>query len=226
MTNQQPAEEILLYSQEEEVQSAPTEESFSQVTLQLLQIQKWKQHSLALLVLENKFLYVKNYRYKRKDEYWLNLKYLNPQPKKTTHIAWRWGVAMLFCLLNAFGLWAAKPYISEWFPYSVSAMVLLLTVSAILTLIMIYRSQTILLYSTASAQIPVVSLAYNNPSKGEFRTFVKALSQIILAAQPKDYQDQSNRLAVELAEHRRLKESKVISEEQYEMAKETLFSQH
>jgi hypothetical protein len=100
------------------------------------------------------------------------------------------------------------------------------TLALLSFLIMIYKSQNALVFHTLNGHLPILSLAINNPSKQAFRSYAKTLRQCIERIQQQNAHKIKNRLASELAEHRRLKDTNVISQQEYEQAKNRILSQH
>ncbi|MGD8940641.1 MAG: hypothetical protein PVJ72_14740 [Gammaproteobacteria bacterium] len=227
MSLDQQAEEILLESNEDLV-SEPSEETFNKVTAQLVQIQKWKRQSVGTQILDNKFLFVKRYQHGRSTSYWVNLLFANPVPQRVKRIDWRWGIAALILLANSAGFIAAEHYwnLSEKFIFFNSITVIFATLALISFLTMIYKSKNALVFHTLHGHLPILSLAINNPSKQAFQSYAKTLRQCIEAIQQKNAHKTKNQLANELAEHRRLKDSNVISQQEYEQAKNRILSQH
>jgi hypothetical protein len=226
--NTQPSEDILLHASgtfPDEAQE-PTEESFKKVTQEISQTQKWRHRSLAAQILEDRFISVKQFRNRKRKDYWLNLFYINPQPKKTIDIAWKWGIAGLVFPGIAYALYSMGDLIPLSRVYLISGMVASVTLAIVSVLIMIQRSEIKLTYETNKGGAPVLGLAYNNPTKKEFREFVKKLNHSIQQLQSQDHRDQADLLAAEMHEHRRLKEANILTEETYEIAKNKILAQH
>lgn len=226
MSIEQHAEEILLES-EEVPTDKPNEESFSKVTAQLIQIQKWKRRGVATQILENKFLFAKTFRNRSSKTYWINLLFVDPAPKRDKHLDWRWGIGALIFLANAAAFITVEHYfhVSAKFIYFHSFTALAATLTLLCILMMVYTAKNTLLFTTLNGHIPILHLEYNKPSKDQFQNYVNALSQCIEQAQQHSRR-KNNGLADELAEHRRLKEEKAISEQDYEQAKNNILSRH
>ena len=227
MSIEQPTEEILLES-EDDVSLGPSEESFARVTAQLLQVQKWKRVGLGTRILDNRFLFVKQYHNRKTATYWVDLLFMDPQPQRDRFVDWRWGLWALGLLALAGGLLALEYYfqLSAKFGYFNSIAVLLATLAVLCVLSMIYTSRNAVLFHTHHGRVPILALAYNNPSKEAFQTYIETLKLCIEQVQAQHAHKSANRLASELAEHRRLKDEKAISESAYEAAKNRILSQH
>jgi hypothetical protein len=227
MPTEQHAEEILLESDDDLV-TAPTEESFAKVVAQLVQAQKWKNISLGTRILDKRFLFVKNFKNGKTNTYWANLLYLDPQPQQNRKINWRWGISTLIFLAISVSLATVDYYfhISSKFVYFNSITILLATTAVLTFLVMIYTAKNELSFYTLNGRIPIVSLAFNKPTKEEFQAYVTTLKHCIERVQAQNAHKTKNRLANELAEHRRLNDEKIISDQDYEDAKNRILSQH
>jgi hypothetical protein len=227
MSLDQHAEQILLESNEDLI-SEPSEDTFNQVTAQLVQVHKWKRHNLGTQILDNKFLFVKQYQNGRSKQYWANLLFANPVPQHERHVDWRWGIAALILLVNAAGLFAADYYfhLSAKLVYFSSIAVVAATLGLISFLMLVYKYRNTLNFNTLNGGAPILSLSVNNPSKPAFQAYVNTLSQCIERIQKQYAGRMKNQLANELAEHRRLKDHKVITDRQYDEAKNRILSQH
>ena len=100
------------------------------------------------------------------------------------------------------------------------------TLAAVGFLMMIYRSSFALVFRTLNGHVPILSLSLYQPSRKEYRSFVKAVSDCITRIQQKYVQGKDTQLANELAEHRRLKDAKAVSAREYEAAKRRILSRH
>jgi len=221
----QHAETILLESSEE-LASEPSEESFSKVTAQLLQVQKWKHFGLASRILENRFLFVKKHQNGKTQTYWVNLLFVNPQPKRERKINGLWGLStLLFSALTAGLVFAERHYhISTKFVYFNSVTFVLAILAALSFAAIIYTAKNNVLFTTLNGRAPVVAFVNNNPSRQEFKTYIKNLKLCIEKIQAKNAHKANDWLANELGETRRLKDEKVISDKDYERAKRRILS--
>jgi len=227
MTLLQRAEKIQLTSGELS-DDEPAPDVFDKVTAQLVQVQRWKGSAIRAQLLDNKFLYVRKHRNGREIKYWFNLLFANPVSKREFRLGWRWGVVALSLSAIAAILHMAEnrfPSISK-LNYLDSVIIGLGTLAAVGFLMMVYRSSFALVFRTLNGHVPVLSLTLNQPSRGEYRSFAKAVSDCITQIQRKYAQGKDTQLANELAEHRRLVDAKVVSTREYEAAKRRILSRH
>ena len=227
MTLLQRAEEIQLTSGDLS-DGDPAPDVFDKITAELVQIQRWKSSGIRAQLLDNKFLYVRQHRNGREIKYWINLLFANPVSKREIHLGWRWGVVAISLSAIAAVLHMAEnrfPSISE-LSYLDSVIIGLGTLAVVGLLMMVYRSSFALVFRTLNGHVPILSLALNQPSRREYRSFVKAVSGCITRIQQKYAQGKDTQLANELAEHRRLKDAKAVSAQEYEAAKRRILSRH
>lgn len=227
MSIQQHAEEILLESDFEPAPE-PTEEDFSKVSAHLVQVQKWKHFSQGSRILDNRFLFVKKFQSQKTSAYWVNLLFVDPQPQRERRINWRWGLAALIFLALTVSLWVVESsfHISEKLSYINSAIVILGTMVMMCILAIIYTAKNNVMFITRTGRVPVASFLYNNPSKGIFREYIKSIKMCTEAVHAKHANKSTYSLANELAEHRRLKDEKIITDRDYEQAKNRILSRH
>jgi hypothetical protein len=224
------SEEITLYSAvsthtEEDENNVPDTQAAS---LKFTQLDKARSLGKKFILYDNKQLSVSEYQLKSKRQYWVELSYLQDKAQSKWHIAWAWFWMWLgFSILSAI---AGSVALYPIFAISVaqaSAAALILACVSVLCLFALYRkSHRVLRLFTLNGNLPVIELLNNNPNRKVFNQFVQALQKRIQLAHSKQYLSKDERLAAELAQHRQLKQHKIITAEQYENAKNRLFSLH
>ena len=161
-------------------------------------------------------------KHRRKYKFRLNLAHLDPRPFHLRHIVWKWLYASL-------ALWccAAIIVIAGWFDSSsVMSMGIFagVIVGALLTLlIFFYLSHDTVYFRSQFGKIRLFELANNNPDKDEFREFINKIVVQINKSKAAKGMNQSQLLAAELKELRRLKDECIVPEESYEKAKRLIF---
>ncbi|MCI0399850.1 MAG: hypothetical protein L0Y67_07815 [Gammaproteobacteria bacterium] len=161
-------------------------------------------------------------------KYWVNLTYLDPNPKRYLRIAWPWlittltliGIAGLLFLfrdtsIQPLGLRPTLP-----------VMLLLGALTLISFLALVYRSEDKLVFCSQYGRTNLIELAYKNPNSMEFQNFVRELVRRIAQAKTESLQKESERLAGELREHRRLRDVRILPEKEYERSKANILSYH
>ena len=90
-------------------------------------------------------------------------------------------------------------------------------------LIFFYLSHDTVYFRSQFGKIRLFELANNNPDKDEFREFINKIVVQINKSKAAKGMNQSQLLAAELKELRRLKDECIVPEESYEKAKRLIF---
>jgi hypothetical protein len=164
---------------------------------------------------------IKN-KHQRKYKYRLNLVYLDPRPFRSRHIAWRW----LHGSLALWGVDTALVFSGLLEGASVIALGLFIcsTAVALMTLLaFFYFTHDTVYFRSQFGKIRLMELINNNPDKEKFQDFVNKLVIQINKSKTDSGKDNSQLLAQELQQLRRLKDETVIDEDAYEGAKKLIF---
>jgi hypothetical protein len=162
------------------------------------------------------------HKHRRKYKFRINLAYLDPRPFRIRRIVWKWLYASL-------ALWAldAGLLLTDWFNPGFAiflGIVTITTVAALITLLtFFYLSHDTVYFRSNFGKIRLLELENNNPDKKNFHVFVnKIVVQINKSKTARDM-NQSQFLASELKELRRLKDESIVTEESYQRAKRRIF---
>ena len=161
-------------------------------------------------------------KHRRKYKFRVNLSYLDPRPFRLRQIVWKWLYASL-------ALWVidAALLFGPWFDSASIAFLgagILLTVLAMMTLLaFFYLSHDTVYFRSRYGKVRLLDLAHNNPDKGSFREFVNKIVVQINKSKAATGMNQSQFLASELKELRRLKDESIVPEDAYEKAKKLIF---
>lgn len=224
----QPETDDICLFEPDEANSQPDEAALNNITLNLVQIDKLNRQTKRACVYDDRFIGIQFYDYRSPKNYWVNLLSLDFKPQRQRNIKWLWVVTFL----GLFNLAFITVYLDlnttllPNVPYMLSVAVALFTLSFLSLLILRRNYKDTISFYTMHGQIPLVELIYNQPTKAEFHDFIVALSNKIQTLKKATYFDQSQQLAAELAEHRRLRNDGIISQELYQTAKKRIFSQH
>lgn len=210
---------ITLFTDEESV-------ALDHVDFELEQYDKLRGTYRKVTVFNNKHCYqTKKNRHKQKHKYRVDLTYLNHRPYRRRKIAWKW----VYGAIATAGIAALIIYI-DWFsgwinPSSYLAIAEVVTISAglIYLLLAIQSSHDKILFKSYQGKVVLIELLNQYPDKAHFHQFVKRFIKQIKKARADANCSQSDLLAKELKELRRLKNEHVISENQYESAKLIIF---
>jgi hypothetical protein len=158
----------------------------------------------------------------RKRKFRLDLAFLDPRPFRVRNIAWKWLHASL-------ALWALDALLLFTGLLDSTSMVFLgmtigLAVAATMTLLwFFYRSSDIVYFRSQYGKTRLMELDYNKPDKDSFREFIRNFTGQIKHSKTASNLDQSQFLANELKELRRLKDESIVAETSYEKAKRLIF---
>ena len=161
-------------------------------------------------------------KHRRKYKFRLNLAYLDPRPFRLRHIVWKWLYASL-------ALWcgAVVFVVAGWFDSSSVVSLGIFTgviVAALLTLLtFFYLSHDTVYFRSQFGKIRLFELANNNPDKDHFREFVNKIVVQINKSKDAKGMNQSQLLAAELKELRRLKDENIVPDVSYVKAKQLIF---
>ncbi|TDY02561.1 hypothetical protein [Thiohalophilus thiocyanatoxydans] len=179
----------------------------------------------TIQLLDDRALRIREKRNKRQREYSIDLLALDPNSQRRFAWCWSWltgsgltlsGVLVLFWLLQYYLPGAADGYL-----------LLTLVLGSLLTIGQLYlfwkyssRQQVFL---SRHANIPLLKLQINQPSRNEFEQFVQRLVQRITELDENFELSTQQQLSGELRMLRRLSKNQVITHAQYAQAKEELF---
>ncbi len=164
---------------------------------------------------------IKN-KHKRKYKYRVNLAYLDPRPFRNRHIAWRW----LYASLALIGVDGAMIFsgLLDGASLVQTGLFAASTVAALISLLaFFYFTRDSVYFRSQFGKIKLMELTNNNPDKESFRAFISQLVKQIKKSKTDSNKDDSQLLAAELQQLRRLKDETVIAENAYEKAKRLIF---
>jgi hypothetical protein len=212
-------EHVLLVSDElEEVAPSSIDEELVQVT---------SEGRLELRIFNGAYVSVqRNPPRARGTDYWLNLAFLDPAPVRFYDRVWMFiaGAAAFTALaaaLSAKGAFDAPAGTTLFLLAPVA-----LCVAAGSLGIGVYRYWNRLFFLTRHGRVPVLKLAAHMPDRKEAGRFVDRMAAAAEAAHVRRAHVRSHYLRDEMKEHRRLHESGVLDEKNYETAKTRVLAAH
>lgn len=226
MTNKEAEEQITLYSPEYDAQDETI--SLNAVTDELLQTIGWKEQQKLLRIFDNKFLNVNEKNSGKTTSFNIKLTLLDAKPvhKRIINIRYLVISAILFAaawVVYYFTRLQLSPFSNPYF-YGLTA--IMTALGAISFVYMVKQSRHVIIFLSRHGRIPVVELFFRNPDKSTFNVFLNRLIHCSNTLKESNYYTDSQTLAAELSEHRRLKNEGIISNEDYEQAKRRIFSSH
>jgi hypothetical protein len=158
-------------------------------------------------------------KHRRKRKFRLDLAFLDPRPFRVRNIAWKWlHVSLVLWALDALLIYTGS-----------TSMIFLgitigLAVAATMTLLLFfYRSSDIVYFRSQYGKTRLMVLDYNKPDKESFCEFISNFAGQIKHSKTASNMNQSQLLANELKELRRLKDESIVAETSYEKAKRLMF---
>jgi hypothetical protein len=182
---------------------------------------------LQLEIIDYYYLSVRTRSRSHLREYVLDLRFIAP-PRLTRYIAWRWILASL--LLIAVPLTIAREFdlgaFSWWQRHWAATCLLIIGSWVFATVVAMYRTrETVIMFSVSGA----AGLLEFTGGLGTFRRarpFLAKLAAHLRLASGARRRTRGEHLRDEMREHLRLREAKVLSAEQYELAKGRILGQH
>jgi hypothetical protein len=219
-------EEITLESGE--VDLRPDESGLRRITKELSQHHSKKNLKKLFRIYDKKILGVGEITGKRKRKYLVHLALLNPRPKRSFNINktlfyFLLVFALLFCLtlfLKIHGLEILHD------TYTYAAIGLFAGISFLLLYKIVKSTRNSLIFYTAHGRIPLVEILSRNPDRVHYKEFISELKKDISRFRKDERYAGQGLLSAELNEHRRLLESGIISNKEYERAKKNIFRKH
>jgi hypothetical protein len=179
-------------------------------------------------IYNSKFMKVKMHDLFGKKSYHINLTMLEPWPVHHRRIAWRWLLAFIYFAATTIAFFiyqyqhASNNTASALLPFII--IFLLLTLVSLLFLL--YQSPNVTEFRSRYGSCPLISLLQNKPDQKSFSEFTKEVKTRILAASQNVTFDKKQMLSLELQELRRLMDTGVLSQHQYEQAKNRVLKMH
>ncbi|MCK4841213.1 MAG: hypothetical protein KAT04_04945 [Methylococcales bacterium] len=174
-----------------------------------------------------------NKKHGKKQNFYVNLTYLNVKPQHVFSIAWNClittAVFFIVSILFVYLEWFSSA--DGWFKsLQIDGAIVSVSVSLTVSLCVIFLLMTILrthdsfFLLSRHGGIPILEFQNNKPEKKSFDLFFDKLKAHIVKAQQISKLEPTRQLTLELKELRRLKDEKMIAEDLYEKAKNTIFS--
>jgi hypothetical protein len=224
---QSVSEEILLYSNDEARQ--PDEAEFKHVTGHLLQDSKWKMQRKLFRIYDDKYLSIKEHTLTSAKKYWFPLAHLDPEPEHCKSLNWRLGLGAFITALVAFLVIDLRitTDLGQWATFATASITLLLIATLAQLAWMIFTSTNHFVFRSCYGRYTIATVLNNLPSKPECQQFIEMLiERIEQNTRRSGFHDKRQKLAAELSELRRLRDSAAIHDEEYEQAKDNILSQH
>lgn len=161
-------------------------------------------------------------KHRGKRKFRLDLAFLDPRPFRVRNIAWKWLYASL-ALLGMDVLLIFTGLLDGASMIFLGLAIALGVAAAITLLLFFYRSSDIVYFRSQYGKVRLMELDYDKPDKESFRDFIRNFTGQIKHSKAESSLDQSQFLARELRELRRLKDEAIVPDASYEKAKRLIF---
>ena len=161
-------------------------------------------------------------KHRGKRKFRMDLAFIDTRPFRVRKFAWKWlywslGLIAFDAVLFLSGLLNRSPVLFA------SVVIGLGAGAAMLLLLFFYKSSDIVYFRSQYGKVRLMELGYNRPDKQSFREFIRKFGAQIKQAKADRNLDQSQFLARELKEIRRLKDENIVPGTAYEKAKIRIF---
>jgi hypothetical protein len=159
-------------------------------------------------------------------KYIIDLLALEDASKKKTILGWKWFVAGLAAIFLMFACLHFLPMIKESTFYLAATYIVGLGLGLGCFFMAYKGTSRKQIFHSRNANVPLVELAINNPSKNEFSAFIKIVEKFIQSSREGLNMSMNNQLAGEMKMLRRLSEEGVLNASIYKKAKAGLLKQY
>ncbi len=189
--------------------------------------QKWASgFGVNVKLLNGRELHVEKKAKPHETKYIIDLLALEDESKEKTILGWKWFVAGLIALLLMVLCLIFLPMLEESMLYMASVYIVGIGMSAGCFFKAYKDTSRKQIFHSRSANVPLVELAINNPSKKEFSAFINKVEEHIQSSREGLVMSTNNQLAGEMKMLRRLSEEGVVSASVYKKARVGLLGQH
>jgi len=189
--------------------------------------QEWAQGSgIKILLKKQRELRIEKQNKRGSKKYTIDLLALGDKSKQKIILGWQWFVAGLAAILSMIACLYFLPILDESTFYLAATYVLGLGIAAACFLMAAKGTSRKQIFFSRNANIPLVELIINNPSKNEFNSFVRLVEKCIGSSREGLNISKNNQLAGEMKMIRRLSEEGVVSPSIYKKAKAVLMKMH
>lgn len=217
------ADEIVLSSNQP--QFAPKKIILRNVTSELFQQNRLDGVQKLFRIYDNRILSITEKSKKGQKQFMIALSLLDEKPKRKNEIVIQYVLAAIGLAIVAYIIHYFKSsgveFLNGSYANYVKILLGTLALGSFYCFCKIMRNS--LVFKTANGQIPVVELFENRPNKAKCQDFLYLMTAKITSIKKGIIMPSEQKFAVEISEHRRLRDEGVITEEQYDLAKDNIF---
>ena len=189
--------------------------------------QQWAPgYGVKAKLLNGRELHVEKKAKPNRTKYIIDLLALEDESKQKTVLGWKWFVAGIAAVLLMIACLNFLPILNESTFYLVATYIVGLGLGAGCFFKAYKKTSRKQFFHSRNANVPLVELAINNPSKKEFSAFIKKVEEHILSSRDGLRISMNNQLAGEMKMLRRLSEEGIVSSTVYKKAQAELLKQY
>jgi len=226
MTTQESEEQITLSSAA--FDQFKDDDTPKTVTNELSQSIQIKEQLKLFRIFDKKYINVNEKTADGTISFFFKLAMLDPTPARKRKIKFLHLLSGCILLAAAWFTFTLKqaghPLLTSVYVYT--AVAVLVALGLILIVYVFKEFSNVLVFYSLHGRIPIAELLYHIPNKREFNQFVSELIENIKNSKSHVYYSESQLLAAELTEHRKLRDESIISNKIYELAKNNIMKYH
>ena len=189
--------------------------------------QEWaKDVGIKINLQKGRELHVEKKSNRHSKKYIIDLLALEDASKQKIILGWKWFVAGLAAILLMLACLYFLPVLNESMPYLIATYIVGLGLCAGCFFMAYKGTSRKQIFYSRNANIPLIELAINNPSKNEFSRFINKVEKCIGSSREGLKISMNNQLAGEMKMLRRLSEDGVVNSSVYKKAKAMLLKQY
>jgi hypothetical protein len=177
-------------------------------------------------LLNGRELHVEKKAKPHRTKYIIDLLALEEISQQKTIFGWKWLIAGLAAILSMALCLRFLPMLDESMLYMALVSIVGLAVGAGCFFKAYKGTSRKQIFHSRSANVPLIELAVNNPSKKVFNDFINKLEELIQSSREGLVISTNNQLAGEMKMLRRLSEEGILNASVYKKAKAGLLNQH
>ena len=222
----QASEHIFLESDEREV---PDLHLARKIHARLRLRSRLRRRSIELTLIDFQFLSVRTWRAQRlASRYVLDLRYVDPAPLYSRHVAWRWITASVVLSLLAVAVgWRISMAATAWWQHDgLVAVAALCGFAVAAAAVSIYRTTETLCLWSLNGRARLLGFTGGLGTIRAARSFSAQLAAHLRFAETRRRSSRAAHLRDEMREHFRLKAAGLLSDDEYEASKARILRRH
>jgi len=182
----------------------------------------------TLAFLEGHLLNVRTRRRKQSRDYWLDLRFVAPEPVVLRQVAWRCLQAALVLALLAVATHASPGVFGQpgWRSVTLPATVMLVTATVFTLALAWHRTRETLQFRSLHGGVPLFDITAGLGCRRQAQVFESEFATRVERARHEWAQPRTHHLRDEMREHHRLHQIGILSTQEYETGKRAILGAH